>query len=241
MKFNSLLVAAALWAGTGALCFGQIAGHVKVDGKVPDPKPIDMSSKPECDSQHPDPATDETIVVDDKNNLANVVVSIQPDEGLPLPAGDAGSLPTAVIDQKGCQYSPHVLAVEVGQKIDVKNDDPLQHNIHSLAEKNATFNQAQSKGDVLHVDPMKVAETFKIKCDVHAWMGATVVVFEHPYFAVSAADGSYSIPTKDLPDGDYNIVAWQEKFGKSDPIKVTVKDGKADKAADFTFKADAGG
>jgi plastocyanin len=240
MKFKvfAVAVAVAACAGFCPASFGQIAGKVTLSGKAPVMADIVMKAVPACDSQHPDPVQDETVTVDDKGNLANVVVSIQPEEGLPLPAGDAASMPPVTIHQQGCVYTPHAVGIEVGQAMQFVNLDPTNHNVHALAQVNPAFNQAQpNKNDILKVDPMKAPETFKVKCDVHPWMGAWVVVFEHPYFAVSGADGTYSINTKDLPDGDYSIVAWQEKYGKSDPVKITVKGGKADKAADFTFKA----
>ena len=83
---------------------------------------------------------------------------------------------------------------------------------------------------------MKTAERFKIKCDVHPWMGAQMAVFEHPYFAVSKEDGTFKIPGN-LPDGEYTLHAWHEKLGEKE-IKVTVSGGKAE-GADFSFAAQA--
>ena len=81
-------------------------------------------------------------------------------------------------------------------------------------------------------DPQpKAPETFKVKCDVHPWMTGWVAIFDHPYFAVTADDGTFAI--KGLPDGTYTLQAWHERFGTQSQ-KVTVKDGKA--TADWTFK-----
>ena len=101
-----------------------------------------------------------------------------------------------MLDQKGCQYVPHVLAVMVGQPIIVKNSDPFLHNVHSLAIDNPAFNfgQPNKSTPAARSPPMKVAERFKIKCDVHPWMSAYVNVFEHPYFAVTKEDGTFAIP-----------------------------------------------
>src|ERR1041385_8695627 len=85
---------------------------------------------------------------------------------------------------------------------------------------------------------MKAAEYFRVKCDVHPWMSAYIGVFEHPFFAVTKPDGTYTIKTAGLPDGDYTVTFWHEKYA-TDPVeeKVTVKDGKAE--VNHTFKAEA--
>jgi hypothetical protein len=86
---------------------------------------------------------------------------------------------------------------------------------------------------------MKAAENFRVKCDVHPWMSAYIGVFEHPFFAVTKEDGTYAIKTAGLPDGDYVITFWHEKYASETPaeVNVTVKDGKAE--ANHTFKAEA--
>jgi len=223
-------LAAAAGLGVGASAsFAEIKGTVSFEGTAPEPEQIDMAAVKECAMQHPDGAFDESIVVND-GKLANVIVSIKE-----APAGGQVPSQPAVIDQKGCQYKPHVLAVMVGQPISVRNDDPFLHNVHSLAIDNPAFNFGQPNVDPgKKVDPMKQAERFKIKCDVHPWMGAHISVFDHPYFAVSKEDGTYTIPGN-IPDGDYKLVAWHEKFGEQEK-DVKVAGGKLE-GADFSFKA----
>ena len=233
MKSRRWLSAFALAAGLGvsSVSFADITGTVKLDGEPPEPAQIDMSAVKECAAQHPDGAFEETIVAAD-GKLANVVVSVKADNL----QGEAPKDPV-VLDQKGCQYHPHVVAVMVGQPIVVKNDDNFLHNVHALSIDNPAFNFGQPTKDPngRKVDPMKVAERFKIKCDVHPWMGAHMLVFEHPYFAVSKEDGTFKIPGN-LPDGEYTLVAWHEKLGEQE-AKVNVSGGKAE--AEFTFKAAA--
>ena len=235
MKARRLLSALALSAGFGlsSVSFADISGTVKFDGEAPEPAQIDMSAVKECAAQHPDGAFDESLVVAD-GKLANVVVSVKADNL-------QGEVPkeAATLDQKGCQYHPHVVAVMVGQPLLVKNDDNFLHNVHALSIDNPAFNFGQPTKDTngRKVDPMKTAERFKIKCDVHPWMGAHVAVFEHPYFAVSKEDGTFKIPAGKLPDGEYTLVAWHEKLGEQE-AKVTVAGGKAE-APEFTFKAAA--
>jgi plastocyanin len=235
MNSRRLLSAFALAAGFGlsSVCLADITGTVKFDGEAPEPAQIDMSAVKECAAQHPDGAFEESLVVAD-GKLANVVVFVKADNL----QGDAPK-EAAVIDQKGCQYHPHVLGVMVGQPIVVKNDDNFLHNVHALSIDNPAFNFGQPTKDTngRKVDPMKTAERFKIKCDVHPWMGAHIAVFEHPYFAVSKEDGTFKIPAGKLADGEYTLVAWHEKLGEQE-AKVTVAGGKAE-GAEFTFKAAA--
>ena len=231
MKPRRLLSALALAAAVGvsSASFADITGNVKFEGEAPEPAQIDMSAVKECASAHPDGAFDESITVAD-GKLANVIVSVKADNL----QGEAPKEP-AVLDQKGCQYHPHVIAVMVGQPILVKNSDNFLHNVHALSIDNPAFNFGQPTKDTngRKVEGLKAAERFKVKCDVHPWMGAHVAVFEHPYFGVSKEDGTFKIPGN-LPDGEYTLVAWHEKLGEQE-AKVMVSGGKAENA-DFTFK-----
>jgi plastocyanin len=234
MKLQAWLSAAALAAGLGAAsaAFGQVTGTAKFDGTAPEMKTIDMSAKKECADQHPDPVTEQTVIVND-GKLKNVVVFVKPtDDG---PKGEMPSDPV-VLDQKGCMYEPHVIPMMVGQKMMVKNSDPFQHNVHSLATKNEAFNFGQAnKDDGKPVNPPGTPETYRVKCDVHTWMSAWVLVLPHPYFGVSGDDGTFSMNTKGLPDGKYTLVFWHEKYGNQEKPDVEVKDGKAD-VGEITFK-----
>ncbi len=213
--------------------FADVTGKVTLDGPAPEMKVIDMSAVKECAALHPDPVTEESVVVSENNELKNVVVSLKKDEDKEMP-GEASKTP-AVLDQKACVYEPHVVAMMVGQTLLVKNSDAFLHNVDSTASNPENkFNIGMPKpNDGMKIDPQpKVAEIFRVKCDVHPWMSAWVAVFDHPYFAVTGDDGKFDI--KGLPDGSYTLQAWQEKLGTQEQ-KITVKDGKAE--VDFKFKA----
>ncbi len=239
MRVRTWVLAAAASAvlSLGSFTFaGDISGTAKLDGPAPEQKPIDMSGVQQCNDMHPDPVMEENVVANDKGMLANVVVSVKKEDSPDL-TGDVPKEP-AMIDQTGCMYKPHVLAMMGGQDFVVKNSDNFLHNIHTLSEKNPSFNKAQpgkNDGEKM-ADPPKVPEYFHVKCDVHPWMSAYVAVFDHPFFGTSGADGKWTI--KNLPDGDYTLVAWQEKLGTQEQ-KVTIKDGKPAADIVFTFKPEA--
>src|SRR5438132_10021533 len=148
MKVRTAVAALALAAGMSSfapLTMADITGKVNLDGKPPEMKDIDMSAVKECASQHADPVQEQTVVADDKGNLANVIVAIKKEEGKDLP-GEAPK-EAGVLDQHTCMYEPHVLALMTGQEFKVKNDDPFLHNVHSLATVNPPFNFGQPNKD----------------------------------------------------------------------------------------------
>ncbi len=227
MNVRGWLMAAAL-AGMASYSFGQIKGKVLLDGDPPEAKQIDMSGVQDCAKQHADPVSEESVVVGKDKQLANVVVSIKPAEGVEL-KGDVPKDP-AVLDQKACMYHPHVLAMMVGQDLLISNSDPFLHNVHTQPTENETINRGQANIDKpgIKAPPMKTEERFKVKCDVHPWMAAWINVFNHPFFAVSKDDGTYEIQTKGLKDGKYTLLFWQEASGEPKEQEIEVKDGKAD-------------
>jgi hypothetical protein len=226
-------MAASCIFGFGPMAFSDVTGKVTLEGQAPEAKEIDMKGVAECAKLHANPVFEETVWVGEKGELANVVVSVKADEAAAL-GGEVPKEP-ALLDQKGCQYVPHVLAMMVGQQLKVKNSDPFLHNVHSLAQTNPAFNFGQAtKDDGKPVDPPKAPENIKLKCDVHPWMSAWIIVLDHPFFGVSKEDGTFAV--KGLPDGEYTLQAWHEKYGTKEE-KVTVKDGKSDKPVEFKFQA----
>lgn len=232
MRFTHLLSAVALSAGLGTVCFADITGKVTLTGKPPEMAEIKaIKQVPDCAKMHKDPIFEETVVVGDKGELANVVVSIKAPQGKELKGGKP---PAAVLDQKGCVYVPHVVAVQEGQSVNVLNSDAFLHNVHSLPLDNNAVNFAMPTVNKTGkaMGPLKATETFKVKCDVHPWMTAWIRVVDTPFYATTGEDGTYKIDTAGLPDGDYELVFWQEKYGEKTQ-KVSVKGGKAEANASF--------
>jgi hypothetical protein len=174
-----------------------------------------MSGVKECAAHHADPVPEENLIVNDKGDLKNVVIYVS--------GGLSGSFEapkeTAIVNQTGCMYQPHVLPVMTGQPMAIKNSDGFLHNVHSLSQDNPPFNFGQPNVGSKDVDPLKTPEKIHIKCDVHPWMSAYIVCVDNPYFAASGDDGKFSIAN--LPPGDYTLTAWHEQLGtKEIPVKV---------------------
>jgi plastocyanin len=229
MNCRSVELAALLIAFAGVAAAGDVTGKVSFSGNAPKPARIMMNADPVCVKQHKTPVVGEEVVVNTNGTLKNVLVYVK--EGLGSRKFDppAGKLE---FDQKGCQYNPHVLGIQVGQELEIVNGDPTLHNVHSLSKENAQFNVAQPKQGMRLTKKFDKPEVFKVKCEVHTWMGAYIGVFSHPYFAVTSDDGSFRL--KNLPAGDYTIEAWHEKYG-TQTMKVKVAASGA-AAADFKFE-----
>jgi hypothetical protein len=226
------LAGAALIAMSTFASAGDVTGTVKFDGAAPKMKPIDMAKEPVCQKEHNPPATIQAVVTGPNNTLDNVLVYVS--KG--LPAGKSYPTPSqpATFDQKGCMYGPHVTALMVNQDFHVTNSDPVAHNIHPLAKVNKEWNKSQPPGSGPIDEKFDKPEiTIPVKCNIHPWMRGYVAVLDHPFFAVSDADGKFTI--KGLPAGHYTVTAWQESWG-NETAEVDVPASGA-KTLDITFKA----
>ena len=136
---------------------------------------------------------------------------------------------TVEMDQKACVFIPRVLGAQVGQPLKFLNSDPMAHNVHGFAQKAKPWNISLSvKGTSRSVKVDKPESMIEIKCDIHPWMRAYVGVFDHPYFALSGADGSFTL--KNVPPGEYTVEAWHERFGtRSQKVTVGAKEDESDR------------
>jgi plastocyanin len=201
---SALLVAAMAlpaWAG-------DIKGTIKYTGAAAKPAPLKVTK---------DNATCGATVEDESMQvtgtaLKNVVVMVK---------GVAGAAPTPkpiTVDQQKCHYIPHVQAAAKGSTVDILNNDPILHNVHGYLGTATVFNLAMPlKGQKI---PKKLdkAGVVRLKCDVHSWMTAYIVVHDNPFFTQSN-DGSFTIPG--VPAGTYTVTAWHEKLGEK-TAQVTV-------------------
>ena len=214
-KVGSILLAAALLAlpvssvsayqGGDVKDGGTISGTVKFKGTAPAPKKLDVSKDKEVCGKTP--KVDQSLVVNN-GNIEYAVVTITD-----IQKGKKIELKKVTLDQKGCQYHPHVLAFPAGTTVEVLNPDGILHNIHSYSKTNSPFNMAQPKfKKTLDVKIDKPEEPIAVKCDVHGWMHGWLVSTSNPYFAVTDSSGSFKLT--DVPPGTYTVEVWQEKLGK---------------------------
>jgi len=212
---------------------GTISGVITYNGTPPAPKKIDTSADPVCGQKNPNLVTDDTLVKDGK--LANTFIYVKDGtvEGGKKIGDYSWATPTEAVklDQNGCHYVPHVLGVQVGQKITITNSDATQHNIHWTPKVNPEWNQSQANGAPAIEKTFGRAETLvPVKCNQHPWMKSYIGVLKHPLFAVSSPDGTYTIAK--VPPGKYTVVAWREgQTPEEGTLEVTV-------AANGTAKAD---
>ena len=197
-----------------------VTGRITFSGQAPAPRPISMASDPRCINPG---AVTETVVTGAGGGLQNVFVYVKDglgDASFPVPATPV------VLDQKGCQYRPHVFGVQVGQPIEILNSDATLHNIHALPMANQGFNVGQALQGLRHTHTFSTKEVMvPFKCDVHRWMNAYVGVLDHPFHAVTKTDGSFTL--SGLPPGTYTVEAWHESLGTmTQSVTVGAKETK---------------
>jgi plastocyanin len=208
---------------------GSVAGIVKFDGTPRKMKAINMAAVPSCAKMHSSPATTEDVLVGDNGALQNVIVYLKGD--FSRYSFDSAKSPVR-IDQKGCTYSPHVIALMTGQQLQVANSDQTTHNINAGPKLNRRWNESQGVGASLLTEVFTRAETgIPVKCNVHPWMRAYISVFSNPYFQVTREDGSFKIDN--VPPGTYRLTAWHELYGVKEQM-ITIKE-KQDETISLTF------
>jgi len=207
----------------------SVTGTIKFEGDPPKVRKVDMGSDEHCQEMNAEGVMDEGAIIAADGGLQNVFVYVQ--KGLSDWTFTAPS-ETASLSQEGCTYKPHVLGVQVGQTLIIENADAVTHNIHSFGKKNKTFNQTQGKGGADLEVVFKKTEVFiPVKCDIHGWMNTYIGVVDNPFYAISAADGSFDLGK--LPAGTYTIAARHEGFGLQKQ-EITIGDGES-KSIAFSF------
>lgn len=198
-------------------------------GDPPKPKVLNMGPELKCHAQHKTPPTDESLLVSADKSLKGVLVRIvgKVEGDYPPPKEPA------VLDQVGCIFIPHVMVVQLGQPLLIKNGDDVAHNVRLNSTRNSSFNSIiPKKGDTMTVQFKNEDIGMKIKCDVHFWMSCDIHAIRHPFFSITDADGQYKI--ENLPPGSYKLEAYHETLGKqAREIKV-----KADEVltVDYEFQ-----
>lgn len=193
---------------------GSFSGTIVLDGDVPDLKPLakkgdeNLKDKEVCGAAD---IPDDSLLVGDGNGIANVFVYLRR-----APKGFKSEPPTepVVLDQKGCIFTPHVALIQAGQKVLVKSSDAVQHNVHTFPARNQSTNLLVNPNEQTGIELTYLkaeSEPLQVKCDIHAWMSSYHLVLDHPFMAVTDANGKFSV--EGLPAGEYEFRVWHEKGG----------------------------
>jgi hypothetical protein len=206
----------------------RVSGKVLYKGAAVSPKEIDTHEDPKCAAHGK--VTTEDLLVNEDGTLKNVMVFVK--EGLEGKEFEAPKDPVT-LQQHDCRFDPHVFGVMVDQQLKITNNDDTFHNVRGTPAEAPPFNLAQFTKGASNSLTFKAAEkAFAIQCDVHGWMKTYCWVFEHPYFSVTGAKGTFSLPP--LAPGNYTLAAWHEKLGMLEQ-KITIEAGKKP-AVEFTFE-----
>lgn len=198
---------------------GSVRGQAVLDGAIPVPRALgEVRHTAGCLTEGHEPPLDDRRLVDGEGNLANVVLRI-----LRAPEAPAPPSEPVEIDQVGCVFVPHVLAVQAGRPVMVKNSDGMLHNARLTALKNSTANLSLGPRTAPVPLDLSEPEICRLTCDIHPWMAAQVVIIEHPWFAVTGADGAFEIAG--IPPGTYGLEAWHEVYGRLRLKELTVPEG----------------
>jgi hypothetical protein len=195
---------------------GSIAGKVTYDGTPPKPETIAVTQDPDtCGKTR----LEDAWSVGADGAVANVVVYL-----VDIKAGKKMDFPAQpVIDQKGCHYEPHVQIIAKGSELQVKNSDPILHNIHSYLGTNTVLNLAEPKQGMVIAKKITKAGGMTLKCDIHSFMRGAIFTAETPYAVLTGKDGTFEI--KDVPPGTYEIATFHE-VASPKSATVTVKTGE---------------
>ena len=173
---------------------------------------------------------DDRLIVDEENGIKNVVVWLDKVEG-GNPIDSLGA--EFILDQKICAYNPHVLIVPVNTAVKILNNDKILHNIHTYGVKNKPVNLAQPRFKKTIKMTFTEPEIVQVRCDVHGWMSAWIIVAEHAYYTVTDEKGEYILVG--IPPGNYTLNFWQESLGEKSS-EVTIGEEK-NVQLDYAFEA----
>jgi plastocyanin len=193
---------------------GTITGRVLFKGKHTSSTLSVNKDQEVCGKSKPDPS----LILSAQGEVKDAVVQITDIQKGKPPAGKE-----VVLDQVKCEYVPHVLAINAGTSVKIKNSDGILHNVHTTSTANPAFNRAQPKYLKEITESFTKPEVIPVRCDVHGWMSAWIFVAAHPYYEVTSSDGSFKLA--EVPPGSYTVEVWHETLGKqSQNVEVKPND-----------------
>jgi len=202
---------------------------VRATGTLPAVETLRMSADPMCAKANAGRTVqNEAVVASADGSLANAFVELVgtfPET--PVPAEPV------LIDQSACVYRPRVIGMRLGQTLEVRNSDDGLHNVHGISAGRDSFNIGQPMAGLVNQFHPRDPGLLQLKCDVHTWMVAFVGIVDHPFFAVTGSDGTFTL--SDVPEGTYDLRTWHERFGVR-TTQVRVEGGK-DAALDVEYES----
>ncbi len=220
-----MLATVTAWAYEGGPVSngGEIKGKIKVTGAVPGDETVKVTKDPKfCGETLPR----EKYVIGSDGSVQHAVVFIEGiAKGKPVPKTEV------LVDNKKCKFTPHVQVATLGQTMVVRNDDPMLHNTHMYLNKKTIFNSALPRTGMEIKKPINKAGLVEVHCDAHTFMLGYLYVLDHPYIAVTDAQGNFSI--KDVPPGSYKVKIWHEALGEQEKSVTVTANGVAELAVSY--------
>ncbi|REJ68578.1 MAG: hypothetical protein DWQ31_07395 [Planctomycetota bacterium] len=201
-----------------------LKGRFVLDGTAPDAKALTINRDKELCTQFN--LKSEDLVVDENGGIADVFIWVTTSD-VEIHPDLAEASGTVRLTNKDCRYAPHGMVMRAGQTLELGNDDPVSHNVNLPFRANNAFNQIVPPGESVTLSNLAKAERLPVKaeCNIHPWMSGHILIQEHPYAAVSGADGSFEIAN--LPAGDkLKFRVWHAAAGYLKEVSI---DGKKQK------------
>ncbi len=213
--FTRVLILCAIASAAAAQeagSWGSLKGRISFGGEPPPPVILDIERDAEVCGKVG--LVDESLVVSKENGgLRYVAIWLDSKDAVAVHP-DLRSLPTESpsLDNVDCRFEPHMLVVRTGQKLLLKNSDAIAHNAAVYVKRTTPFSEIIPMNMPLEKTFAK-PETLptRVDCSIHAWMKAYLIISDHPYVAITDADGRFEI--RDLPSGAWNFRFWHERPG----------------------------
>ncbi|MFQ5550339.1 MAG: carboxypeptidase regulatory-like domain-containing protein [Gemmatimonadales bacterium] len=199
---------------------GTIRGTVTFVGTVPPPQTAEVTEDSEtCGATR----VTQPVNVSAAGGLGNVLVSL-----VDITSGAAIAPPETapVLDQRECRFEPHIQVVSAGAAMHILNNDPFTHNIHTSSFENRPINRAQPAALREIEVTFAAADKVRVRCDIHGWMNAWIIVVDHPYHAITGDGGGFVI--ENVPPGTYTLEVWHETLGANSRSVTVTPDGTTD-------------